>query len=291
MVAGKLDDFRARLFAVQFNSFVATCHTRLSIGQRGRLKDDWDRAAAFISQNLKVRLQFYESLPWVILGGARPEPQTARSSLERALGLWEKLPEEAKHLQHKLATDLFMPGPLLDDLQRFLSGEELEDCPCLEPYLAPLCFVPIAERIIEGAHKDLGEVSNKTSVTALSIEMRASELNRTLSLQPDLLQKLLECFVVTRAVTKISSIFPCFQNHPLLVGLRASTPSAVNRAPNAASSAKPSRIKHCKASASLLCLGGVIPRSQLASACSSTIRCTTCDTSESGTPSTPGTAT
>ena len=223
MVAGKLDDFRAKLFAAQFNSFVATCHIRLSVGQWGRLKDDWDRAAAFISQNLKVRLQFYESLPWVILGGAHPEPQTARSCLERALGLWEKLPEEAKHLQHKLATDLFMPGPLLDDLQRFLSGEELEDCPCLEPYLAPLCFVPIAERIIEGAHKDLGEVSNKTSMTALSIEMRASELNRTLSLQPDLFQKLLECFVITRAVTKISSIFPCFQNHPLLVGLRGNS--------------------------------------------------------------------
>ena len=50
--------------------------------------------------------------------------------------------------------------------------------------------------------------------------MRASELNRTLSLQPDLFQKLLECFVISRAVTKISSIFPCLQNHPLLVGLR-----------------------------------------------------------------------
>ena len=46
MVAGKLDDFRAKLFAVQFNSFVATCHIRLSVGQWGRLKDDWDRAGS-----------------------------------------------------------------------------------------------------------------------------------------------------------------------------------------------------------------------------------------------------
>ena len=70
-----------------------------------------------------------------------------------------------------------MPEPLLDDLQRFLSEEE---CLCLESYLAPSWFVPIAERIIEGAYKDLGEVSNKNSMTALSIEMRAFELNRTL---------------------------------------------------------------------------------------------------------------
>ena len=128
------------------------------------MKDDWDRAA-FISQNLKVRLQFYESLS--DLGRCAPRVSDCRSCLERALGLWEKLPEEAKHLQHKLATDLFMPGSLLDDLQRFLPGK---NCSCLEPYLAPLCFVPIAERIIDCAHKDLGEVSNKTSITALSIE-------------------------------------------------------------------------------------------------------------------------
>ena len=221
MAAGQLETFRSKLFSVRFNDFVGSCQARLSVEQRGRLRAEWDKAGAFISENLKIRLGFYQGLPWVILGGTHPDREKAMACLQQGQHLWDALPGAARHLQHRLAKDLFTPGPLHDDLQHFLSGEFLEDCPSLEAFLAPLTFIQIAERIIEGAHKDLGVLPKYHSMTALSIELRAPELNRSLSLRPELFGELLECFQAARKIRKVSSIFPFFRGHPRVRALDA----------------------------------------------------------------------
>ncbi|CAE7272921.1 unnamed protein product, partial [Symbiodinium pilosum] len=203
------------------NLMANALHARLSVEQWGRLRAEWDKAGAFISENLKIRLGFYQGLPWVILGGTHPDREKAMACLQQGQHLWDALPGAARHLQHRLAKDLFTPGPLHDDLQHFLSGEFLEDCPSLEAFLAPLTFIQIAERIIEGAHKDLGVLPKYHSMTALSIELRAPELNRSLSLRPELFGKLLECFQAARKIRKVSSIFPFFRGHPRVRALDA----------------------------------------------------------------------
>ena len=149
------------LCRVQLNDFLSSRLVQLSVEQWGRLQSEWKLGSAYICENLQVRLGFFKALPWVILGGAHPELEKARSCLKRALMLWEDLPEDAKDMQHKKAQELLQPGRLRDELRKFIEHDmALEELPVLEAYLAPLAFVQVAERIIEAAHKDIGTPPN-----------------------------------------------------------------------------------------------------------------------------------
>ena len=231
MAAGQLLHFAESVFSLRFADFASALQNPLSVDAWGRLRQEWSKAAAFVCENLKIRLGFYQSLPWIILGGTHADPAKARKCLQEAQSLWHDLPEDARSMQHVMAQELFSPGPLRDDLQRFVSDcEPLNACPRLEEYLAPLTFVQIAERIIEGAHKDLGTLPKRHSMTALSIQLRAPELNRSLPLKPDSFESLLEQFVIARKVRRFSDVFPCFKAHPLFQALARQRRRAPSRA-------------------------------------------------------------
>ena len=221
MVVGQLETLAERLFATNFNNFIVKNPTRLSAEQWGRLSEEWHRAGVYVYENLKIRLGYFQSLPWVILGGAHPNEGLAKRSLQKALSLWGDLPDDAKPLQHRLAQDLFSPGSLRDSLDKFLLPDtSLQQCSELEHFLAPLAFVQIAERIIEGAHKDLGPLPKRHSMTSLSIQLRASQLNRCLALSPDTFPLLVQCFCKARRLKRFDRYFPAFSAHPLWHALK-----------------------------------------------------------------------
>ena len=183
LVGGKLQSFREELLSTGFNDVVLRCHCQLTAVQWSDLEAEWKRGCQYLCENLRLRLAFFGKLPWSILGGCHPDPEVSRRLLAEARDAWNDLPADSHELQHPVAKQLFGGFLMKEELDSYLSGESaLEDLPLLETFLAKLTFVQVAERIIEGAHKDMGKVTNSKSPSALSIALRAPELNRRLSL-------------------------------------------------------------------------------------------------------------
>ena len=217
LAAGQLDVFAQEVFHVQFHELVMNCGVVLQSETWASLRQEWFKGGAFIRENLKIRLGFYEALPWVILGGAHPDEETAKSCLKKGLDLWDALRPDAVALQHKLASDLFKAGPLRQEPLGFLASDDvkaLQECPLLEAFLAPLSFVQVAERIIEGAHKDLGPIPKHGGMSALSIQLRAPQLTRCLELEPACFGDLVDAFVECQKIKKFTEIFPGYASYP-----------------------------------------------------------------------------
>ena len=219
LVAGHMETFAESFAQKGFGDFMTKNPASLSSEQWGRLASEWNKGGMYFQENLKIRLAYLQALPWVILGGTHSSTDLSKGCLRKALRLWGELPEAARPLQHSKAQELF--GPLRDELERYLLPESsLQDCPLLEQFLAPLTFVQVAERIIEGAHKDIGDLPKFHSMTALSITLRAPQLNRCLALQPAAFTVLLEAFGCARKIRRFAQHFPGFSNHPLLKALK-----------------------------------------------------------------------
>ena len=227
MVAGKLDDLAKSLRGTSFGNFMADSHVTLSAELWGDLRQEWLKGAAYIVEDLKVRLDFFQHLPWVILGGCHHDVGEARRQLRRAIELWEKVPQDAQSLQHHLCQHLFLTDNLRDELLAFVSGyEPLSAYAALETFLAPLTFVPIAERIIEAAHKELGSVSAQKSPTQYSIALRVPEMTQLLDIQPESFSKLVEAFTQARNLREFAQLFPGHGCHPDLVALESKAPTS-----------------------------------------------------------------
>ena len=223
LVAGQLDSFAEELCQTQLNEFLSSRLVQLSAEQWGRLQHEWRLGSAFICENLKIRLGFFQALPWVILGGTHPDIEKAKACLRRARFLWEELSEDARLLQHQKARELFETEVLRDELNKFLTSDaELGEVPGLEAYLAPLTFVQVAERIIEAAHKDIGGPAKHGTLSVMSIRVRAPELLRTLALEAESFQQLVDAFDAARRVRTFAESFPCYARHPDLLSLQAS---------------------------------------------------------------------
>ena len=185
MVAGHLDSFNRSLRSKPFNDMMAESRARLSVESWDKLRQDWQRGCSFILENLKLRLGFFEHLPWVILGGCHHQQEVSKSQLGRAKALWDDLPPGSHALQHPLCRQLFAEGSLREELLLYIkSADPLCEYPLLERFLAPLTFVQITERIIEAAHKELGSVAAQKSTTQYSIALRVPELSQALDKRP-----------------------------------------------------------------------------------------------------------
>ena len=215
MVAGHLDVFADQLLKTNANEVLVDCGARLGVGEWNQLNQEFHRGASYVVENLRLRLSFYQGLPWIILGGCHADVEVARCHLRRARDLWQRLPDEAHSLQHPQARELFYPGELRSELDTFLDSPcALSRCPLLEKYLAPLTFIQISERIIEAAHKDLGAQSSKQSLTQYSVGLRVPELMQLLDRDPGAFEQLVDVFGQGRTMSNFPELFPGHSKHP-----------------------------------------------------------------------------
>ena len=231
MVAGRLDVFRDALHGTSFKSFMAAAHVTLPADAWDRLRQEWQRGASYIVENLTLWLEYFQSLPWVILGRCHHDQTVAKAQLQRAKDLWEQIPGEARDLQHRLCQQLFQPGELREQMLAFIgSSEPLSSFDLLEKSLAPLCFVQITERIIEAAHKELGSVSAQKSATQYSLCLHVPELLQLLETEADQFASLVASFVQARKLRNFGKLFAGHDNHPdiLKLGLRAKTEKLIS---------------------------------------------------------------
>ncbi|CAK9110214.1 Uncharacterized protein SCF082_LOCUS51195 [Durusdinium trenchii] len=214
MTAGHLTVFEEQLRRPCFNDLISSSGVSLTVGAWDRLRDEWQRGALYVVENLKLRLSFYNNLPWVILGGCHFDADVARGALKRAKELWLDVPSKARALQHPQAQKLLQDGPLRLELDSFLDGKQLHELPALEAFLAPLTFIQIAERIIEGAHKQLGDATSQKSPNQYSIALRIPELMSLLDRDATAFGRLVECFSEGRKVQRFPAMFAGHGRHP-----------------------------------------------------------------------------
>ena len=211
MVAGKLDDLANSLQGTSFGNFTADSHVTLSAELWGDLRQEWLRGASYIVEDLKVRLDFFQHLPWVILGGCHHDAEEARRQLRRAIELLEKVPKHAQPLQHQ---KLCLTDNLRDELLAFVSGSQpLSAYAVLETFLAPWTFVPIAERIC-AERTGFGFCPEKTDTVLHCLEM-----TQLLDIQPDSFGKLVDSFTQARKLRDFAQWFPGHGCHPDLVAV------------------------------------------------------------------------
>ncbi|CAE7317760.1 unnamed protein product [Symbiodinium sp. CCMP2592] len=227
LASDHLETLSKRL-AESSHHLVADCHERLSQEEWGTLLSEWKHGTSVIIENLKLRLEFYTCLPWVLLSGAHPVANVARQGLQKALRLWEQLPDDAKASQHLLVRGLFQDAGLSEQLVAFLaSDDDIESFPQLEQFFFFFSFVQVAERLIEAAHKDLGQSRPKNfSMNLLSINMRLPELDRYLWQDPGNFAKLVDAFEQSRHLRSFTSNFPCYRNHPKMLSVAGKRKSA-----------------------------------------------------------------
>ena len=221
LAADNFSDFERKLDST-CQEFMSNCQERLTSEQWSSLLAEWQHGSKVVLEEVKARLSFFSHLPWIVFGGCHPMPDVARKALAKAKQLWDDLPSNAREAQHPIARNLFdgEQETLTQELASFISSSDqvLEDFPALEAFLAPFTFVQVAERLIEAAHKDLGQTRPKNfSVTWLSLNMRMPELNKHLAMDPHAFPMLVEAFSEARQLAKFAEMFPCHRNHPDLI--------------------------------------------------------------------------
>ena len=88
----------------------------------------------------KLRLSFWQQLPWVLFGRGHHEAETAAGRAQRALQLWEASSDLAGH--HPLSVQLCMPGTATSAQTRLFASRqaELGELPRLHMAMAKLRF-------------------------------------------------------------------------------------------------------------------------------------------------------
>lgn len=128
------------------------CIAALSEQERGIVVRDFEQARQHLHMVFVLKLSHWRQLPWVLMGVAHPEADSARSCSRRALSLFSAAPPEVRN--HPVVRKLCAPSsPLRADLQRFANHEaHLSELPRLMQAVAAFRFVPIAERWVESLH-------------------------------------------------------------------------------------------------------------------------------------------
>jgi hypothetical protein len=173
MVAG---DFQTHCDAVANMSstdIMLSCSiVNLSSADEASVTDDFSKGVSFILLELKLKLNFWNELPYIIFGLAHFNEDVARSIAVLALALWvgSALPREA---HHRLTIVFFAEGALRSELDAFIAGGTRNALPILWLALAKLFFVSITERDIEAVHAMLkqgvaGKGAFKDAVVSLA---------------------------------------------------------------------------------------------------------------------------
>ena len=155
-------------------------HVVLATEDWTRIAADFDKGMAAFSGIIGVKCAFWAQLPWYSCVMLHWDEKIARHGARYCLDMWQGLSEEAKN---KLPPFLhnFLGKPMVRaQLQRWVAKEVLRaELPReVLSIMAPLTFVPIAERVIEGHHsiikKRVGYA--RAGPVACSMALRSSSL-------------------------------------------------------------------------------------------------------------------
>ena len=153
-----------------------------------KILNDFNLGVDYINMTLQLKVgQWWQSLPWMLAALALPKcvgPGQAASFAEAALSEFQKVPcRQVNH--HPITWRLFQPGTLTRDQLEELAKDpnaSLHDMPDLLQEVCKLAFIPVVERVVEGAHSLVHRHTGyrKVSGAYVSCAMRFQEMDQFL---------------------------------------------------------------------------------------------------------------
>jgi hypothetical protein len=171
---------------------------------------------------LKLRLSFWQQLPWILFGIAHYLVEVARGCARRAMRLFAGTPDDVE--LHPLAVIMCTPGTVCgEQLALFASGQRsLAELPTLQVWAAKFKFGPIAERWVEGLHSLTAHyLATAPHATATHVAYHGIQvpLRSRLSTTPHGIKQLAEYCAACRNPVKCLKAVGLW-HHPAVVDLR-----------------------------------------------------------------------
>ena len=153
-----------------------------------KILNDFNLGVDYITMTLQLKVgQWWQSLPWMLAALALPKcagPGEAASYAQAALSEFQKVPcRQVNH--HPITWRLFQPRTLTRDQLEELakdSNASLHDMPELLQEVCKLAFIPVVERVVEGARSLVHRHTGYRKVTGayVSCAMRFQEMDQVL---------------------------------------------------------------------------------------------------------------
>ena len=144
---------------------------------------------------LRLKLQCWEALPWVMVALNHRDAAHARHLAKGALQRFDALPQASLH--HRLTLKYLAAGTEgRREMEAFVGGAPLEDLPTLRKFVWSLQFAPTVERVQEGDHSIVNTFVNKRgrfSGAFVSTRLRFQEI-RAVVAEPSNCRKLAACY-------------------------------------------------------------------------------------------------
>ena len=115
----------------------------------GDLVSDFERGRSHIEAILRLKLDFWQRLPWAMCGMASSDPAEAQMCAQQARASFDLCPQQQAH--HRLTWEVLDPqGKLRLDVDRFAMGAPLAALSMgFQTKVAAWRFVPVTETTIE----------------------------------------------------------------------------------------------------------------------------------------------
>lgn len=197
----------------------------VSAEQREKVVNDFTLGVDYIRMTLDVKLGHWATLPWLLAALSLPEPSVQHKAIaQRAIEEFDKLPAIPIH-HHQLTWQILNPSSTLrSQLEAVAQGALLASLPGLASEVARLSFVPVVERIVEGAHSLVHRHTGyrKISGAYVSCSHRLPEMEAILDTD-DGLENFCAAFEQLRKPRQLAKKFR-LQDHPLWLELTSKPP-------------------------------------------------------------------
>ena len=205
-LAGRALEMADEVFDGALAKLALACRAQLTQDEWTELILEFRRGRSHISYIITVKLQHWQSLPWLLCGIAHVDVDTARSCASRALAAYD---ESIEASLHRMAHKFCAPGSdFRRSLELFAAGSDSSTLPeDFQVEMSKLFWIPCTERCVERPHGVIKKyvTYKKHSPLSVSMSIRKGEVERDFS-TGDSFSQLCEHARATRHVRRLPSL-------------------------------------------------------------------------------------
>ena len=222
LASGQVDAVLSELFNIRLSVEEDSLRNSLSEEDSRKLDEEFNRAKAYLHFGLVQKFEFWQKLPWLLTGLSHHFTSIAREVARSCIAQFDasmSKPKMELKDHHALSQEFLMPGgPLRAAMEDFARGMNMSVD--LETAVAPLKFVPVVERVIEGMHRDVKIASKHVQLgpTRVSLAVRLPEIMRLIEADACVRDELIRLMDLTRHARKCAGALN-LSSHPIFIEL------------------------------------------------------------------------
>ena len=179
LAAGSLEATLEKLENQLLQCFSEDQGRELSDDERSILTKDFEYGRVYLRFALSTKLSFWRKLPWSLCGPAHCWPSVASACAKACLleyneSLANARIQEQHH--HPLTLEFLQEGTnLRADVEQLASGGPISER--LSSSCAPFTFVSVAERVVEGLHRNVKIAAKHLSLGPTKVSLAAAHMS------------------------------------------------------------------------------------------------------------------